>query len=137
MERNCVGKDPWEKLGGKVCPRHLSEYPARSHWGACARSLNSLKVPFICPKSRIIFVQGLLFLDKSLALVQALDCVRIFHRPQQDSMATRDFPAGPLSYDTDSKSQHRTAGQRLYPILISAPIFLEEAPHTHHKTVSG
>lgn len=134
MERNCVRKDPWEKLGGKMCPSHLSKYPARSHQGACARSLNSLKVPFICSKSGIVFVQGLLFLDKSLALVQAPDCVRMFHRPQQDSTAKAAFPAGPLSYDTASKCTPRGLrsavhhGQRPCPILISAPAFLEEAP---------
>lgn len=126
-----------------MCPSHLSKYPARSHWGACARSLNSLKVPFICSKSRIAFVQGLLFLDKSLALVQALDCVRMFHRPQQDGIAKRAFPAGPLSCDTDSKSQPRAsalsspAQQRPRPILILTPVFLEEASHTQHKLVTG
>ena len=103
-EKLC-GKDPWEKLGGKACPSHLSKYPASSHQGACGRSLNSFKVPFICSKSRIVFVQGLLFLDKSLASVQALDYVRMFHRPQQESIAKRAFPAGPLSCDTNSKFQ--------------------------------
>lgn len=98
-------KDPWEKLGGNACLSRLSKYPASSHQGACGRSLNSLKVPFICSKSRIVFVQGLLFLDKSLAPIQALDCVRMFHRPQQESIAKRAFPAGPLSCDTDSRFQ--------------------------------
>lgn len=89
-------KDPWEKLGGKACPSRLSKYPASSHQGACGRSLNSFKVPFICSKSRTIFVQSLLFLDKSLAPVQALDYVRMFHRPQQGSIANRACPAGPF-----------------------------------------
>lgn len=134
MERNCIGKDPWEKLGGKACPSRLSKYPASSHWGACARSLNSLKVPFICSKSRFIFIQGLLFLDKSLALVQAPDCVRMFHRPQQESTAKWGFPAGPLSCDTDSKSQPRALrsaaqlGSDWKQILVSTPILLETLP---------
>ena len=143
MERNCVRKDPWEKLGGKTCPSHLSKYPARSHQGACARSLNSLKVPFIYSKSGIVFVQGLLFLDKSLALVQAPDCVRMFHRPQQDSTAKAAFPVGPLSCDTDSKRPPRASALSSTPRAATVAYSHFSArlpgggPHTQHKAVSG
>lgn len=58
------------EAGGKACPSRLSKYPAGSPQEACGHSLNSFKVPFICSKSRTVFVQGLLLLDKSLAPVQ-------------------------------------------------------------------
>lgn len=91
MERNHAGKGPWEKQRGEICPSRLSKYPESSHRGACARSLNSLKVPFFCSKSRIIFVQGLLFLDKSLAFVQGLDCVRRFTDPYRQVLLNEVF----------------------------------------------
>lgn len=139
-EKRCW-KDPWEKLWGKACPSRLSKYPASSHQGASGRSLNSLKVPFICSKSRIVFVQGLLFLDKSLAPIQALDCVRMFHRPQQEALLNESFQRDPfLVTRIPNSSPERLCsavwhGSDRHHILISTPIFLEEDPHTHHKIV--
>lgn len=91
MGRNHAGKGPWEKQRGEICPSRLSKYPASSHQGACARCLNSLKVPFFSSKSRIIFVQGLLFLDKSLAFVQGLDCVRRFTDLNRQGLLNETF----------------------------------------------
>lgn len=84
------------EAGGKACPSRLSKYPAGSPQEACGHSLNSFKVPFICSKSRTVFVQGLLLLDKSLAPVQDEGYVRMFRRPQQGSIAQPALPAGPL-----------------------------------------
>lgn len=96
MGRNHAGNDPWEKPRGKTSPSHLSKYPACSHRGACARSLNSFKVPFLCSKSRIIFEQGLLFLDKSLAFVQVLDSVRRFTDPNKQALLNEAFQWAPF-----------------------------------------
>jgi hypothetical protein len=95
-EKPCWKKDPREKQRGKACSSRLSKYPAISHQGACARSLNSLKVPFLCSKSRIIFVQGLQFWDKSLAPVQALDCIRMFTDPSRQALLNEPFQQDPF-----------------------------------------
>lgn len=121
------------EAGGKACPSRLSKYPAGSPQGACGHSLNSFKVPFICSKSRTVFVQGLLLLDKSLAPVQAWDYVRMFRRPQQGSIAQPALPAGPLLVTripiparSVRAQQCNTAAMASHPHFNS--LFLEEAP---------
>lgn len=131
MGRNHAGKGPWETKRGKTCPSRLSKYPAYSHRGASARSLNSLKVPFFCSKSRIIFVQGLLFLDKSLAFVQGLDCVRWFADPNKQEPIMR-LSSGTYFCDTYPKSLP-TASRLTCTLTISVTfpsvsIFLEYIP---------